>query len=88
MAQQCQMDEATVLLPMIDARRMEVFTLPMDQNHHLGSDQGLDYFSGNTETPSGKKVLFEVERKCKAFSQATISSSDDISVPSAKDMLL
>ena len=91
MAQQCQMDEAAVLLPMIDARRMEVFTLPMDQNHHpLEATKALIISAETIEAlPSGKKVLFgSGAEKCKAFCQGDdFLFRDDISVPSAKDML-
>ena len=91
MAQQCRMDEAAVLLPMIDARRMEVFALAMDQNYNPLEVTKAMIISPETinALPLGKKVLFgSGAEKCKAFCQGNdFLFRDDISVPSAKDMV-
>ena len=91
MAQQCQMNEAAVLLPMIDARRMEVFVLPMNQNHRPLETTKAMIISAETinALPSGKKVLFgSGAEKCKSLCQREdFLFRDDITVPSAKDML-
>ena len=65
MAQQCQLNEAAVLLPMIDARRMEVFTMPLDQNHTPLDETKAMIISTETidELPQGKKVILVVVQK-------------------------
>ena len=70
MAQQCQLNEAAVLLPMIDARRMEVFTMPLDQNYTPLDETKAMIISMETidELPQGRKVIFgSGAEKCKAL---------------------
>ena len=91
MAQQCQLNEAAVLLPMIDARRMEVFTMPLDQNYTPLDETKAMIISMETidELPQGRKVIFgSGAEKCKAlFKGEDFQFRDDIETPSAKDMV-
>ena len=91
MAQQCQVKGEAILFPMIDARRMEVFTLPMDQNYNPLEVTKAMIISAETiiALPPRKKVFFgSGAEKCKPFCQGEdFLFRDDITVPSAKDMV-
>lgn len=91
MAQQCKIEEQATLLPMIDARRMEVFTMPFNQKQQPIAQTKALIISEETiaQLPKGKKIVFgSGAEKCKSFfTDEEFHFRDDIRVPSAKDML-
>ncbi len=83
-------NEGEILLPMIDARRMEVFTMALDAQYDTLRATAAVIISEETRTtlPKGKKVLFgSGAEKCKSYLKGEdYLFVDDIEVPSAKNM--
>ena len=91
MAQQCHIPEGAIRLPMIDARRMEIFTLALDRQgtHIRPCSASIVDASFKAQLPSGEKHLFgSGAEKCKSIlNGADYIYHDDITVPSAVDMV-
>lgn len=92
LAQQCVVSRPATLYPMIDARRMEVFTLGLDQHHNTvlpctASIVDQEAFK-NQLIPGEKHFFGSGAAKCKSlFRGKDFVYHDDIRVPSAKDMV-
>lgn len=80
-----------LLLPMIDARRMEVFLMVFDDEHQPLFPTSATIITPNIldDLPKGRKVIFgSGAEKCKAiFHQEEIVYKEDIHVPSSRNMV-
>lgn len=80
-----------LLIPMIDARRMEVFTKVLDHHYRTLRPTSAEIISAHTQgtLPIGRKIIFgSGAEKCKPlFTGKDIHFIDDLSLPSAKDMV-
>ena len=83
--------ECEIMLPMIDARRMEVFTMALNAQYEIIQPTSAMIISEETSAalPKGKKVLFgSGAAKCKSFlKEEDYLFVDEIEVPSAKNMV-
>ncbi len=92
LAEQIHPSPEDVLIPMLDARRDEVFTLVMDANRNVLSPTIAKIISSETFSnwaPKGNKILFGTgAEKCKKLiNDNSIVYNDSVIVPSAKDMI-
>ena len=91
LAQRYTPNEGEILLPMIDARRMEVFTMALNAQYETIQATAAIIISEETSAtlPKGKKVLFgSGAEKCKSFLKGEdYLFVDDIEVSSAKNMV-
>lgn len=80
-----------LLLPMIDARRMEVFMMVLDDKHQPIRPTSAMIITPTIldELPKGRKVIFgSGAKKCKTvFTDESIVFEESIIVPSAKGMV-
>jgi len=91
LAQQVKVEKGAFILPMIDARRMEVFTMTLDDEYQeiqpttakIVTPEWID------ELPKGKKVIIgSGAEKCKEILKGMdFAYQADILVPSARDMV-
>ena len=76
---------------MIDARRMEVFTMTLDEKHQIVQPTTAKIITPewSEDLPKGKKVVIgSGAEKCKAILQGEdFDYQTEISVPSARDMV-
>jgi tRNA threonylcarbamoyladenosine biosynthesis protein TsaB len=91
LAQQAKVEQGAYILPMIDARRMEVFTMTLDEKYQVVQPTTAKIVTPewSEDLPKGKKVVIgSGAEKCK-----TILQGDDfdyqtkIVVPTARDMV-
>lgn len=86
-----QPQKGDLLLPMIDARRMEVFLMVLDDKHQPTHPTSATIITPTVlnKLPQGRKVIFgSGAEKCKAiFTGEDIVFEDNICVPSAKGMV-
>lgn len=91
LARQCQTEKLNLLIPMLDARRMEIFTkvLSADFKEIQPTTASIVDESFVASLPQGKKYIFgSGAEKCKPFMQGEeFVFCDDIRVPSANDMV-
>ena len=91
LAQQAKVEKGAYILPMIDARRMEVFTMTLDANHQVVQPTIAKILTPEwcQDLPKGKKVVIgSGAEKSKAILQGDdFDYQTDISVPSARDMV-
>ena len=70
LAQQAKVEKDTYILPMIDARRMEVFTMTLDQDHNIVQPTSSKIITPDwiEDLPAGNKVIIgSGAEKCKAI---------------------
>ena len=91
LAQQVKVEKGTCILPMIDARRMEVFTMTLDEKHQVVQPTSAKIITPewSEDLPKGKKVVIgSGVEKCKAILQGKdFDYQTNIAVPSARDMV-
>ena len=91
LAQQAKVEQGAYILPMIDARRMEVFTMTLDANHQVIQPTTAKILTPEwrQDLPEGKKVVIgSGAEKSKAILQGDdFDYHTDIAVPSARDMV-
>lgn len=91
LAQQCKGKENDFLIPMFDARRMEVFSMVLSANHKEIVPTRAQIISENSATdfPQGRKLLMgSGVEKCIPFLKGEeFVYRNEIKVPSAKDMI-
>lgn len=91
LAQQAKVEQGAFILPMIDARRMEVFTMTLDEKHQVIQPTTAKILTPEwcEDLPKGKKVVIgSGAEKCKAILQGKdFDYQTNISVPSARDMV-
>ncbi|MEN8767970.1 MAG: tRNA (adenosine(37)-N6)-threonylcarbamoyltransferase complex dimerization subunit type 1 TsaB [Candidatus Arcticimaribacter sp.] len=91
LAQQAKVDKGVHILPMIDARRMEVFTMTLDQDHNIVLPTSSKIITPDwiEDLPAGKKVIIgSGAEKCKAILVGDdFDYQTEIVVPSARDMV-
>ncbi len=91
LAQQCKAQENAFILPMIDARRMEVFTMTLDAQHRVVQPTNARIISSDwiAELPQGKKIVIgNGAEKCQEILTGdNFIYQNEIVVPSAKDMI-
>ena len=91
LAQQAKVEQGAYILPMIDARRMEVFTMTIDANHQVIQPTTAKILTPewHQDLPKGKKVVIgSGAEKSKAILQGDdFDYQTDIAVPSARDMV-
>ena len=91
LAQQAKVEQGAFILPMIDARRMEVFTMTLDEKHQVIQPTTAKILTPewSEDLPKGKKVVIgSGAEKCKAILQGEdFDYQTDIAVPSARDMV-
>ena len=91
LAQQVKVEKGTYILPMIDARRMEVFTMTLDEKHQVVQPTSAKIITPewSEDLPNGKKVVIgSGAEKCKAILQGKdFDYQTNIAVPSARDMV-
>ena len=91
LAQQAKIEQGAFILPMIDARRMEVFTMALDEKHQVIQPTTAKIVTPewSNDLPKGKKVVIgSGAEKCKAILQGEdFDYQTDILVPSARDMV-
>lgn len=91
LAQQVDVAPGEYILPMIDARRMEVFTMTLDADHKIVQPTSAKIISPDCllELPQGKKLIIgSGAEKCKPIlTDDTFEYRSEIIVPSARDMV-
>ncbi|MGB1448651.1 MAG: tRNA (adenosine(37)-N6)-threonylcarbamoyltransferase complex dimerization subunit type 1 TsaB [Flavobacteriaceae bacterium] len=91
LAQQCQVEEGAYILPMIDARRMEVFTMTLDAKRKVVQPTAAKILTQEwaMELPEGEKVIIgSGAEKCQeVFVGNEFDYRMEIRVPSARDMV-
>ena len=91
LAQQAKVDKGVHILPMIDARRMEVFTMTLDAAHAVVQPTSSKIITPDwiEDLPAGKKVIIgSGAEKCKMILVGDdFDYLTDIVVPSARDLV-
>ena len=91
LAKQAKVDKGVHILPMIDARRMEVFTMTLDATHAVVQPTSSKIITSDwiEDLPAGKKVIIgSGAEKCKAILVGDdFDYQTEIEVPSASDMV-
>lgn len=91
LARNIQPKAGQILIPMLDARRMEVFTMHLDAQYHVIEPTTVKIITQETgaEFPKGQKLLFgSGAEKCQTFlNDASFSYPEVSPVPSAKNMI-
>lgn len=90
LAQQVQLKNG-LIIPMIDARRMEVYTAVFDENHNKKSEIQALVIDENSFSDISEKVYFigDGASKCKSIlTQENFIFLDDIIYPSAQEMAI
>lgn len=92
LAQQIKVNSGAFLVPMIDARRMEVFTMVLKSSHDVllpTSAQIITSQDFQEWLPKENKLIFgSGAAKCKeVFNKEGFHFLDEIQVPSARDMV-
>lgn len=91
LAQQAKVEQGAYILPMIDARRMEVFTMTLNEKHQVVQPTTAKIITPewSEDLPKGKKVVIgSGAEKCKSILQGDdFEYHIDIAVPSARDMV-
>lgn len=91
LAQQVKVEQGAYILPMIDARRMEVFTMTLDQKYQVIQPTTAKIVTPewSKDLPKGKKVVIgSGAEKCKAILYGDdFDYQTDIVVPTARDMV-
>lgn len=91
LAQQCKVNQGDYILPMIDARRMEVFTMTLDAAKKVVQPTTARIVTSEwtNELPKGKKVIVgSGAEKCRAIlASEAFEYNSEIVVPSAKEMI-
>lgn len=92
LAGKVNLTEETLLFPMFDARRMEVYTMVLNEKKEILEPTFAEIITGNSfETLSkDKKWIFmgEGAQKCKAlFNALYIEYRDDLKFPSTQEMI-
>jgi len=78
-----------LIIPMLDARRMEVYTATFDENHHKISDTKAIIINENSFEQISEKAYFigDGAEKCKSvLKKENFVFPDEIIYPSAKEM--
>ena len=92
LAGKANMIEETLLFPMFDARRMEVYTMVLDENKEVLKPTFAEIITENSfdTFPKDKKWIFmgEGAQKCKTVLNAPhIDYRDDLKFPSTMEMI-
>ena len=91
LAQQAKVEQDAFILPMIDARRMEVFTMTLNEKHQVIQPTTAKIVTPewSEDLPKGKKIVIgSGAEKCKTILQGVdYDYQTNISVPSARDMV-
>lgn len=81
--------ENGLIVPMIDARRMEVYSAVFDCNHHKISEVRAEILSKNSYVEIAENVYFvgDCQEKCKeVLTKKNFTFLSEVVFPSAKDM--
>lgn len=79
-----------VIVPMIDARRMEVYSAIFDRNHHMIREVEAEVISEDSYSQNAEKIYIigDCQEKIKSVLNSDLFVYlDDIIYPSAKDMV-
>ena len=91
LAQQVKVEQGAYILPMIDARRMEVFTMTLDEKYQVVQPTTAKIVTSewSEDLPKGKKVVIgSGAEKCKTILHgADFDYQTHIAVPTARDMV-